>query len=261
MPGGRLTQADRQQIAAGLADGLSLAQIARRLSRPTSTISREVNRNLRADGYRADQAQRATQRRARRHTSSSAPGTPGMPAGGPRSAGGRAPGSPPGEDAEIGRDPEAVHEYEESLTSVLVGMGLPRMISRVLCCLYITDSGSLTSAELVQRLRVSPASISKAIGYLEAQQLVRREPAGGRRRERYVVDDDAWYKAWVVSGQTNMMLAAEANRGAEILGSGTPAGARLALVGRFLELVSADLMQRGEYYREMFFPNARTTEP
>jgi hypothetical protein len=257
MPGRRLTQADRQQIAAGLADGLSLAQIARRLSRPTSTVSREVNRNLRADGYRADQAQRATQRRARRHTSSAAPG---MPAGGPRPAGGRTPDSAAGEDAEIGRDPEAVHEYEESLASVLVGMGLPRMISRVLCCLYITDSGSLTSAELVQRLRVSPASVSKAVGYLEAQQLVRRESAGGRRRERYVVDDDAWYKAWVVSGQTNMMLAAEANRGAEILGSGTPAGARLALVGRFLELVSADLMQRGEYYREMFFPDARTTE-
>ncbi|MEU6381153.1 helix-turn-helix domain-containing protein, partial [Streptomyces sp. NPDC046909] len=37
MPGGRLTQQDRQQIALGLSDGLAYAEIARRLDRPTST--------------------------------------------------------------------------------------------------------------------------------------------------------------------------------------------------------------------------------
>ena len=42
MPGGRLTQEDRRHIAAGLAEGLGYAEIARRLGRPTSTVSREV---------------------------------------------------------------------------------------------------------------------------------------------------------------------------------------------------------------------------
>ena len=45
MPGGRLTQSERQQIALGLADSLAYAEIARRLDRPTSTITREVMRN------------------------------------------------------------------------------------------------------------------------------------------------------------------------------------------------------------------------
>lgn len=45
MPGGRLTQQERQQIALGLGDGLAYAEIARRLDRPTSTITREVMRN------------------------------------------------------------------------------------------------------------------------------------------------------------------------------------------------------------------------
>ena len=45
MPGGRLTQEDRRRIAAWLTEGLSHAEIGRRLSRPTSTITREVNRN------------------------------------------------------------------------------------------------------------------------------------------------------------------------------------------------------------------------
>ena len=42
MPGGRLTQQERQTITLGLADGLPYAEIARRLDRPTSTVTREV---------------------------------------------------------------------------------------------------------------------------------------------------------------------------------------------------------------------------
>ena len=59
-----------------------------------------------------------------------------------------------------------MREYEETFTTVLMQSGLPKMMSRVLVCLYTTDSGSLAS-ELVQRLQVSPASISKAITFLE----------------------------------------------------------------------------------------------
>src|SRR6478609_8752078 len=64
VPGGRLTQQERQQIALGLADSLAYAEIARRLDRPTSTITREVMRNGGPTAYRADLAHRATERRA-----------------------------------------------------------------------------------------------------------------------------------------------------------------------------------------------------
>jgi DNA-binding transcriptional ArsR family regulator len=147
-----------------------------------------------------------------------------------------------------GRDPAAVRELEENFTSVLVSMGVPRMIARVLASLSVTDSGSLTSAELVQRLRVSPASISKAVSYLEAQQLVRRERDG--RRERYVVDGDVWYQASVASARTNDELAEAALKGAEILGPDTPAGARLGDTGRFLMYLGADILERAEYWRK-----------
>src|SRR3954452_23280506 len=69
MPGGRLTQRDRQQIALGLADDLPYAEIARRLDRPTSTVTREVMRNGGPGAYRADLAHRATERRAHRRRS------------------------------------------------------------------------------------------------------------------------------------------------------------------------------------------------
>ena len=66
MPGGRLTSEDRRHIASGLAEGLGYAEIARRLGRPTSTISREVARNGGSGGYRADRAHEATRGRAHR---------------------------------------------------------------------------------------------------------------------------------------------------------------------------------------------------
>jgi hypothetical protein len=229
MPGGRLTQEDRRRIAVWLAEGLSHAEIGRRLSRPTSTITREVNRNRGPAGYQADQAQRATRQRARRRTTAAAPVV--------------AASADPRAD---GRDPVAVGEFEQRFTDALVQMGLPRMISRVVTCLSTTDSGSMTSAELVRRLRVSAASISKAIGFLEAQHLVRRERDG--RRERYIVDDDVWYKATVASGFTGAAFAGAALDGADVLGPDTPAGARLADTGRFLKYFGEDMLRRAEYW-------------
>jgi DNA-binding transcriptional ArsR family regulator len=231
MPGGRLTQQERQQIALGLADGLAYAEIARRLDRPTSTITREVMRNGSPTAYRADLAHRATERRAHRRRQAA-------PAG--------AETSPPAH----GRDTAAVREYEENLTTALMASGLPKMMARVLVCLYTTDTGSLTASELVQRLNVSPASISKAISFLEGQGLVRRE-RDERRRERYVVDDDVWYQAMMASARANAQLIQTARQGVGILGPTTPAGVRLENIARFLDFVSENIARAAEQAREV----------
>jgi DNA-binding transcriptional ArsR family regulator len=251
LPGGRLTQEDRRRIAAWLAEGQSHAEIGRRLSRPTSTITREVNRNRGPAGYQADQAQRATRQRAHRRHPAPAPVPARAITSAPALASALDPASapPPGAAADSGadgRDPAAVDEFERRYTEVLVQTGLPRMISRVLTSLSTADSGSMTSAELVRRLRVSAASVSKAIAYLENQGLVRRERDG--RRERYVVDGDMWYRASVASAATNIALAETVLAGAEVLGPDTPAGARLASTGRFLTYLSEDLLRHVEYW-------------
>ncbi|RKT85756.1 MarR family protein [Saccharopolyspora antimicrobica] len=218
MPGGRLTELDRQRIAAGLAERLGYAEIARQLGRPTSTISREVARNGGPAGYRADYAHLATEHRARRRKSAQAP-------------------HGPGEAVAHGRDPEAVHGFVEQFAALMVRSGLPRMVARVLACLVTTDSGALTSAELVQRLRVSPASVSKAIGYLEGLEVIRRERDARARRERYSIDDDVWHRTWLVSTRKQASWAETAARGAEVFGAGTPAGARLTSMGSFFARV------------------------
>jgi DNA-binding transcriptional regulator GbsR (MarR family) len=231
MPGGRLTQPERQQIAMGLADGLAYAEIARRLDRPTSTVTREVTRNGGPTAYRADLAHRATERRTHKR----------------RQTAPRGEGAPP---QAHGRDVEAVREYEEAFTTLLMQQGLPKMMSRVLTCLFTTDAGSLTASELVQRLQVSPASISKAITFLEIQGLVRRE-RDERRRERYAVDDDVWYQSMVAAARSNFRLAETARQGVAILGPDTPAAARLENIARFVDFVAESIARSAEQAREV----------
>ncbi|MEU5301052.1 helix-turn-helix domain-containing protein [Streptomyces noursei] len=110
MPGRRLTRAERQQIAAGLAQRLNCADIARRLDRPTSTVSREVARNGGPARYHAELAQFATSHRARRR--------PQPPASAQRTI------------EHLGPDPDATAAFVTDLTAALVQTGLPRTAVR-----------------------------------------------------------------------------------------------------------------------------------
>jgi DNA-binding transcriptional regulator GbsR (MarR family) len=239
MPGGRLTQQERQQIALGLADSLPYAEIARRLDRPTSTITREVMRNDGPTAYRADLAHRATERRAhrRKHTP-------------PRGRGAPAQGR--------GRDDEAVREYEEAFTTLLMQQGMPKMTARVLTCLFIADAGSLAASELAQHLEVSPASVSKAIAFLESQGLIRRE-RDERRRERYFVDDDVWYQSTIASARGIAQVAEIARQGVGVLGRETLAAARLENIARFSDFISESILRAAEQVREVLSTKTETT--
>ncbi|MGW5122217.1 MarR family transcriptional regulator, partial [Streptomyces noursei] len=149
-----------------------------------------------------------------------------------------------------GRDPEAVRAYEETFTTVLIQSGTPKMSARVLTCLCTSDTGSLTAAELVQRLHVSPASVSKAIAFLESQDLVRRE-RDDRRRERYVVDDDVWYQSMMASVRGTAHLAETARQGVSALGPDTPAATRLENIARFVDHVSESIARAADEARDL----------
>ncbi|WP_410638653.1 helix-turn-helix domain-containing protein [Amycolatopsis sp. lyj-346] len=216
MPGGRLTLDDRRRIASWLADGLGFAEIGRRLGRPTSTISREVARNSTSGEYRPGLAQESTVRRARRRRP-------------PR------PGAPPGQPAGV------VRGFVDEFAALLAATGLPRMTARVFVCLLTAGDDGLTAAELVGLLQVSPASVSKSIGALEAMELVGRRPDPGGRRERYTIDDDVWLRAWQADTGAHGRIAAVAQRGIGIFGPDTTAGTRLASMGRFFGRLSEQM--------------------
>ncbi|MFI6040441.1 helix-turn-helix domain-containing protein [Nocardia sp. NPDC051321] len=227
MPGGRLTEHDRRQIADGLAEGLGYAEIARQLGRPTSTVSREVIRNGGPSRYHPGRAHRATEQRARRH---------------------RDRGAAP-ENTRAAGDP-ALNEFMTRFTAQIANAGVPRTAAAALAHLYTTDSGSLTAAELAQQLRVSPATISSAVRMLEDQGLIQRERDARSRRDRYVVDENIWIHATLVSARQVADLAEVVRRGAEIFGAGTPASDRAQHTSRFLDFVGRDMIESVERWRK-----------
>ncbi|SDZ47368.1 MarR family protein [Saccharopolyspora shandongensis] len=225
MPGRRLTGADRRQISGGLAQGLDYAEIARRLGRPTSTVMREVARNGGPGRYSAELAQLATIHRARRRP---------RPAAAQRIS----------EDS--GPDPHMTAAFMAEFTAALIETGLPRTAAGVLACLFASETGSCTAAELAQRLQVSAATISHAVGLLEKQALIRRGRDDRGRRHRYFIDDDAGVRSAVVGVRANQRLAATALRGADMFGADTDAGARLAMTGRLLEQIGNDIIRSAQ---------------
>lgn len=143
-----------------------------------------------------------------------------------------------------------MREYEETLTTVFIQQGTPKMMARVMACLCVSDSGSLTASELVRHLQVSPASVSKAVAFLDEQGLVRRE-RDASRRERYVIDDDVWYQSMVASARGTLLVAETARQGVGVLGSGTPAAERLENIARFLDFISESIVRAADQAREV----------
>ncbi|MEV6879239.1 MarR family transcriptional regulator [Amycolatopsis sp. NPDC051128] len=115
------------------------------------------------------------------------------------------------------------------------------MTARVFVSLLTADAAGLTAAGLVALLQVSPASVSKAIGALEAMELVVRRPDPGGRRERYTIDDDVWLRAWQADTGAHGRIAAVAQRGIGLFGPDTTAGTRLASMGRFFGRLSEQM--------------------
>ncbi|MFJ8434049.1 MarR family transcriptional regulator [Kitasatospora sp. NPDC094019] len=132
------------------------------------------------------------------------------------------------------------------------------MTARVLACLTLAESGSLTAAELAGRLRGSPASVSKAVAFLDSQGLVRREH-GERRREHCTVDDDVRCRTMTAAARSTAHLVETARQGIGVLGSHSPAAARLETIVRVLDFVSESLGRTATQAREILAASTGAT--
>ena len=122
------------------------------------------------------------------------------------------------------REPEAVSRFVEHFAAQLVEAGMQRMPARVFGALLASDAGVMTSAELGEQLKISPAAVSGAVRYLSQVHMVSREREPGSRRERYRVHGDQWYEA-LTNREVVIKRWEEALReGVTSLGADTPAG-------------------------------------
>ncbi|MFJ9417039.1 GbsR/MarR family transcriptional regulator [Streptomyces sp. NPDC101227] len=158
------------------------------------------------------------------------------------------------------RDAGAVSEFVERFASQLVDAGMPRMPSRVFACLLASDSGVLTSAELGERLQVSPAAVSGAVRYLSQVNMVGREREPGSRRDRYRVHSDQWYEALTRRDSVITRWEATLRDGVESLGETSPAGHRIGETLAFFEFIQGELagmMERWRNHRDQLRAGAK----
>ena len=143
--------------------------------------------------------------------------------------------------------------YVERLAAELTAVGFPRMPARVFTALLVTDDGWLTSAELADQLRASPAAISGAVRYLEQINVVFREREPGSRRDRYRLYDDVLINSIRMRDQSLQRLLARFKEGVGLLGEDTPAGERMAETLDFFTFMTSEsegLVRRWQERRE-----------
>jgi predicted transcriptional regulator len=143
--------------------------------------------------------------------------------------------------AQEGRDDAAVRQFVEHFASLLADSGMPRMPARIFVALLTADTSRLTAEELAGLLRVSPAAVSGGVRYLVQVGLVSRETEPGSRRHVYRMPENVWHEVLRVRDRIMMRWADTMRGGAEVLGPGTPAGARLAESALYFEFVSKEL--------------------
>ncbi|MFF1693366.1 GbsR/MarR family transcriptional regulator [Streptomyces sp. NPDC058257] len=157
---------------------------------------------------------------------------------------------------EARRDDEVVSRFVEQFAAQLVEAGMPRMPARIFAALLASDSGALTSAELGERLRVSPAAVSGAVRYLTQQHMVAREREPGSRRDLFRVHSNQWYEALANRDGVLKRWESALHDGVTSLGADTPAGRRMAETLAFFEFVEheiAGMLERWRVHRETLF--------
>jgi predicted transcriptional regulator len=153
-------------------------------------------------------------------------------------------------DGAAGRDAAAVERFVERFAAALVDAGMPRMPALAFAALLADDDARLTADDLVERLRISRAAVSGAVGYLGQVGMVHRERQPGSRREWYAIGDDSWFEMIVRRERLLELWAATARTGVDALGAATPAGRRVVESLAFFEFLQAEMPALLDRWRE-----------
>ncbi|MEU5215063.1 MarR family transcriptional regulator [Streptomyces sp. NPDC020807] len=154
--------------------------------------------------------------------------------------------------------------FVERFAGEMTEAGMQRMAARVFAALLASETASMTSAELAEQLRVSPAAVSGAIRYLTQVSMVSRERDPGTRRERYVLHNELWYETFTRRDQILVRWEKVLRDGAETLGPDTAAGARTAETAdffAFLQTEMASIMERWRAHKQAQRTQAEESSP
>lgn len=127
----------------------------------------------------------------------------------------------------------------ERTAAAFAAAGFPKMPARALLALVSSENGSLTAAELGEKLGASAAAVSGAVRYLQTVGFVHRVSRPGSRRDLYALHDDEWYVVSMRNSPVYEKLAALTDITAETLPPGSAARTRVAEMARFYRFLNA----------------------
>ncbi|MET9218706.1 GbsR/MarR family transcriptional regulator [Streptomyces sp. NPDC088197] len=146
--------------------------------------------------------------------------------------------------------PAEVLTFIERFAAEMVEAGMQRMAARVFSALLVSENGALSSAELSERLQVSPAAVSGAVRYLAQVGMVHRERDPGSRRELYRVHHDQWYETFTSRSGVLARWENTLRTGIDTVGEETDAGQRLAETAAFFDFLQRELGAMMDRWRE-----------
>lgn len=148
-------------------------------------------------------------------------------------------------------DEKAIIGFRERFAQIMMDSGMPRMASRVFAALMITDSGTLSAAELAEALGVGASAISGAVKYLMQVRLVERGREPGSRHDFCRVHEHIWSHHISRSDPLLARVRAGADEGIALLGPDSPAGQRLDETRRFFAFLSEEMEQSMAKWRRL----------
>lgn len=137
--------------------------------------------------------------------------------------------------------PAGLPEFIEKFAAVLMAAGFPPMPARVFVALLVSADGRLTSADLVEQLKISPAAVSGAVRYLTGLGLVHKERVPGSRREYYRMPPDIWPQVMSMRSQILVRWTTLLKEGMDLVGRDTAAGERMADHAAYFEFLTTEM--------------------
>lgn len=133
--------------------------------------------------------------------------------------------------------------YVERFAGVLMASGIPPMSARVMARIMVEPSGSMTASELAESLQISQPAVSGAVRTLIEIDFIRRERVPGSRKDHYRVHEEPWPAVLERRNRALKDWERSAQEGAELVGTDTDAGRRLAGMADFFGFIRVDLEQ------------------
>ncbi len=145
--------------------------------------------------------------------------------------------------------PEEISRFVERFAGVLANSGVPTMSARVMGRMLVSPTGTMTSAELAEALRISQPAVSGAVRQLLQVGFISRERIPGSRKDHYRIRDDVFTA--ILERRNNALGEWEttSRSGVELFGPDSPVGRRLSEAADFFAFIHQDLDQLMKNWR------------